>query len=118
MYRIIGVDQREYGPATAEQVRAWVTEGRANRHTLCRLESSMEWKSLGELSEFSDRFQTTPSPQGETWAGMEPEAIADQVLARSHTVSIASCFSRSWELLMRHFWIIVAASAVVFILRF
>ena len=28
MYKIIGGDQKEYGPVTAEQLRLWVTEGR------------------------------------------------------------------------------------------
>ena len=30
MYKIIGGDQKEYGPVTADQLRAWITEGRVN----------------------------------------------------------------------------------------
>ena len=29
IYKIIGDDGREYGPATAEQIRQWVAENRA-----------------------------------------------------------------------------------------
>ena len=36
MYFLIGADGREYGPFTAEQVRDWVAQGRANAHSRLR----------------------------------------------------------------------------------
>jgi hypothetical protein len=33
MFIIIGGDGREYGPATVEQIRAWIAAGRANLET-------------------------------------------------------------------------------------
>ena len=53
MYKIIGADGREYGPATVEQLRGWIAEGRANATTLVQLEGTGEWKRLGVMSEFA-----------------------------------------------------------------
>ena len=52
MYRIIGADGREYGPISAEQLRQWIAEGRANAQTKVLLEGTTEWKSLGDFPEF------------------------------------------------------------------
>ena len=44
MYKIIGADQKEYGPVTAEQLRQWIAEGRVNGQTsvCCRRHDRME----------------------------------------------------------------------------
>jgi hypothetical protein len=52
MYRIIGADEREYGPVTADQLRQWIAEGRANAQTRVLVEGATEWKPLGTLPEF------------------------------------------------------------------
>ncbi len=52
MYRIQGADQKEYGPISAEQIRAWAAENRLNRFTLCAGEDGI-WKPLGQFSEFA-----------------------------------------------------------------
>jgi hypothetical protein len=56
MYRIIGVDGREYGPFSADQVRQWVAESRANASTPALPQGAPEWKPLGSLPEFSMLF--------------------------------------------------------------
>jgi len=56
MYRIIGADGREYGPISADQLRQWTAENRANAATRVRVEDSTEWKTLGSLPEFSQLF--------------------------------------------------------------
>jgi hypothetical protein len=56
MYRIIGADGREYGPISADQLRQWVGEGRANAASHVLPEGAAEWKSLGSLPEFSMLF--------------------------------------------------------------
>jgi hypothetical protein len=53
MYKIIGSDGREYGPVSAEQLRQWIAEGRANAQTLAQPAGSTEWKALGSFPEFS-----------------------------------------------------------------
>lgn len=62
MYKIIGVDGKEYGPISAEQVRQWIAQGRVNAQTKAQLEGSNEWKSLSELSEFAPTLPATPPP--------------------------------------------------------
>lgn len=64
MYRIIGADQREYGPVTASQVRDWIATNRADKDTKIRAEGAIEWKRLEELPEFADALGppgTSPS---------------------------------------------------------
>lgn len=53
MLRIIGGDGRQYGPVTAEQLRHWITEGRANGQTLVQLDGALDWKTLSSLPEFA-----------------------------------------------------------------
>jgi len=53
MYRIIGGDQKEYGPVSIEQLRQWVAEGRVNAQTRVLPEGATEWKALGDLPEFA-----------------------------------------------------------------
>ncbi len=52
MYKIIGADGQEYGPVTNDQLRQWITEGRANARTKVKPEGATEWKTLAEIPEF------------------------------------------------------------------
>lgn len=52
MYRIIGADGNQYGPISAEQLRQWLAEGRANAQTRVLAEGTTEWKPLSEFPEF------------------------------------------------------------------
>jgi TM2 domain-containing membrane protein YozV len=61
MYRIIGADGKEYGPVTAEQLKQWIAEGRANAQTRVRPEATGEWKWLSELPEFAAALLTPPA---------------------------------------------------------
>jgi len=69
MYIIIGADGREYGPVTADQVRQWILEGRANAQTKVRTEAAPEWKLLAEFPEFEPApfapapFSVSPVPR-------------------------------------------------------
>ena len=60
MYKIIGADGRHYGPVSAEQLRQWIAEGRANAQTRAQVEGSGEEKTLGEFAEFADLFAGPP----------------------------------------------------------
>jgi hypothetical protein len=64
MYKIIGADGKEYGPITAEQLRQWVAEGRANPQTKVLLEGTTEWKPLSEYPEFAAPMSSAPSSLG------------------------------------------------------
>lgn len=53
MYRIIGKDGQQYGPVTAEQLRTWIAENRANAQTFVQTDGIQDWKPLGSFPEFS-----------------------------------------------------------------
>lgn len=56
MYRIIGADQKEYGPVSADDLRRWIAEGRANAQTRAWTTGMAEWRPLGSLPEFAALF--------------------------------------------------------------
>ena len=53
MYKMMGADGKEYGPISADQLRQWIAEGRANAQTRVLAEGATEWKTLAELPEFA-----------------------------------------------------------------
>jgi uncharacterized RDD family membrane protein YckC len=53
MFTILGGDGKEYGPATVEQIRAWITAGRANLDTKAKALGATEWRRLGDYAEFT-----------------------------------------------------------------
>ena len=62
MYRIIGGDQKEYGPVSAEEVRRWITERRLHPSSLVQAEGSTDWKPLSLFPEFSSTLASVSSP--------------------------------------------------------
>lgn len=54
MYKIIGGDGQQYGPASAAQIREWIMAGRANAQTLTQAEGALDWKPLSTYPEFAD----------------------------------------------------------------
>jgi hypothetical protein len=75
MYKIIGADQKEYGPVTADQVRQWLAEGRANAQTLVLPEGEAEWRPISAVPEFA----ATPGP-----AAMPPTTGSPAPFQPSH----------------------------------
>ncbi|HWN94145.1 MAG TPA: DUF4339 domain-containing protein [Methylomirabilota bacterium] len=61
MYKIIGADQKQYGPVSADELRQWIAEGRANAMTLIQAEGQMEWRPLSSFPEFATVPQPIPS---------------------------------------------------------
>src|SRR4051812_4945648 len=55
MYKIIGTDQKEYGPVSADQVNQWIAQGRINLQTRIQADGG-EWKTLGDFPEFAAAF--------------------------------------------------------------
>jgi hypothetical protein len=110
MYKIIGADGSEYGPVSADQLRQWIAERRANAQTKVQPEGSAEWTSLGTLAEFADAFSSGTAPP--TVAASDTKSWAEEVLARDYQIEIGSCISRGWELVKGDFWLLVGASVV------
>ena len=121
MYKIIGGDQREYGPITAEQLRQWIAEGRANAQSNVQTEGSTDWKPLGDLPEFaatlSGAVPPTSPPLPPNLATLAAEQIATDILARGYDLDIGRCVGRSWALVKRHFWLTVGVTFIVFAIQ-
>lgn len=60
MFTIIGGDGKEYGPATAAQVRSWIAAGRANLDTKAKAIGSEDWRRLGDFPEFGAPAEVPP----------------------------------------------------------
>src|SRR6476660_8258603 len=83
MYRIIGADGNQYGPISAEQLRQWIAEGRANAQTRVLAEGATEWRTLGQIPELAALLPsaaplpTGPAPLPASMPGMiSPAAYA------------------------------------------
>jgi len=107
MYTIIGGDGKEYGPATADQVRAWIAGGRANHQTKIKEQGTEEWKTIADLPVFS-----MPGPA----AGAPPVAAAAAAATppgEAPQLSITGCYERSWALLKANFWPLVGVGVLM-----
>src|SRR5436190_21091953 len=60
MYRIIGADEKEYGPITVDQLRQWIAEGRANAQTRVLPEGATEWTTVGQVPELAALLPSAP----------------------------------------------------------
>jgi hypothetical protein len=139
MYKIIGADGRVYGPASAEQVRRWIGEGRINAQSSVQAEGSTEWKLLSTFPEFADALAakaapppgppppstpppTTPPPGAPPMVTPPPlnprpgTLLADEILARGYTLDIARCLERAWALYRSDFWMFLGVNAVSYFL--
>lgn len=64
MYKVLGADQKEYGPVTADQIRQWISERRLNGLSMILAEGGTEWKPLSQFSEFAEALATSPQAPG------------------------------------------------------
>lgn len=60
MYKILGGDQKEYGPVAVEQLREWIAQRRVNAQTMAQAEGSSEWKALGAFPELAAAINAPP----------------------------------------------------------
>lgn len=117
MYKIIGADGAEYGPATADQIRLWIAEGRANAQTKVQVTGSPDWVDLGSLPEFADALAAKP-PHIEPPISGPPTRPIDVKLDRDYALNIDECISRGWELLQKNFNVLFVASLIYILIEF
>ncbi len=61
MYKIIGADQKQYGPVSTDEMRQWIAEGRVNAQTLIQAEGQTDWRPLSSFPELATVAQPIPS---------------------------------------------------------
>jgi len=72
MFKILGADDKEYGPVTTEQLRQWIREGRAGGQTQVRPDGAAGWVALSTLPEVADIFATPALSSAGTTGSMPP----------------------------------------------
>lgn len=60
MFTIIGVDGKEYGPVSADQIRQWLAQNRLTLAMQIRRDGETAWQRLGDLPEFAPRAAIAP----------------------------------------------------------
>lgn len=140
MFKMIGGDGREYGPVTADQLREWILDHRANGQTMVLAEGGRDWQPLGTLPEFAGvlaeaaRLHAVPPPPaagparatpagdlpGETLSTPStpatpvewPEAGPTEAGWAGGELRVLDCLGRAWHLWQRHLLLITGASAL------
>jgi uncharacterized RDD family membrane protein YckC len=87
MFTIIGGDGQEYGPATVDQVRGWLSAGRANLRTKARALGSEEWRQLGDFPEFGGPSDVPPPP---VLPGSAPTTAATTTVAGTAAAGVGA----------------------------
>jgi hypothetical protein len=135
MYKVIGSDNREYGPASEEHILRWIAEGRANGATQLQKVGETGWRALSSFPEFAQALAAGTAPpvteaatasgapaKASPWSSDAPgspppgtnadaEALAKELIARNVSLDIGACVQKSWELLQKNFWLVAAAWA-------
>ena len=114
MFKIIGADDREYGPVTGDQVRQWIREGRANAQTRIQPEGSTDWTTLGSLSEFEDVLGRRPEQIPPVGAY---SALPADVLERDYDLDIGACVSNGADLLKNNFGMVFGVAAIYLLVQ-
>jgi hypothetical protein len=52
-YFVMGGDSKEYGPVSADDLRKWIAEGRADAQSRVRVENTSEWLPLAQIPELA-----------------------------------------------------------------
>ena len=113
MYIIIGGDQKEYGPITADDVCKWITEGRLNAQSQVKAESDAEWRPLSAFPEFAHAFAARAA------APVVPPMVAPSTdwLGRDYELDIGGCISRGWELFKNNFGLLFVGVLIYFLIE-
>jgi len=120
MFKMIGGDGREYGQITADQLREYIADNRANGQTLVQEEGSGVWQPISALPEFAEALAAagaTGSAQPALAPGVplgpgELERLAE----RDYALDVGGCLGRGWQLLRRHFVVLFTAATLVWMM--
>lgn len=75
MYKVMGGDGREYGPASGEEVRQWLAQGRLNYQSLVQCLPESAWRPLHTFPEL-----TPPPPTLAAAVGARPRTANSMAL--------------------------------------
>ncbi len=116
MYKIIGADQKEYGPVSAEKLRQWLRDNRANAQTKVQAEGDEQWKALASFPEFAGELglaNEPAPPEPSLPVALTEAAYIQAVLAGDVRLDMARCLGRSWQLLKSHLGLLAGANLLI-----
>jgi hypothetical protein len=90
MYKIIGADQKEYGPVSADDLRRWAAEGRVNAQTLIQAEGQTDWQPLANFPELN-AARAVPAAPAPATIGAAPAEKIPNYLVQSILVTLCCC---------------------------
>jgi uncharacterized membrane protein len=114
MFKLIGGDRQEYGPVTAEVLRQWILEGRANGQSLAQAEGTTDWKPLTAFPEFADVLKVQANVAAAEAQARPASALPPDVLTRDWQVDLGRCVSLGVELFQRNFGLLFGGVVVYF----
>ena len=119
MYRMLGSDQKVYGPVSFDQIAQWIREGRANAATQIQLETESDWKPISAYVEFSTALgQTTGAPAASIPPLTEdPNQLAAEIAKQDYDLDLGACLSNGWNLLMQNFGILFGVSMLFLLVQ-
>jgi len=120
MYKIIGGDQKEYGPVNEQELRNWIGEGRLNGQSMIWEDGSAEWRPLSTFPEFEEALRlqaglAVASP-GRPIPPVNTEIWSSQILAQEPRVQPMECLALSWRLFNSNFGLLFGATFVVWLI--
>lgn len=119
MYTIIGGDGQEYGPATLEQLKGWLAEGRITAETQVKKQGEDAWFALSDLPEVFNSQQaafSSPVPLQQVEKMNHPVPVgATALLSRDYEIDVMDCFQRGFGLVKRN-WKLAVVATLFFIL--
>lgn len=118
MYKIIGADQNEYGPVSADQLRQWLAEGRANARTPVQAAGGTEWKTLSAYPELADLLPACSGAAGAPPVYGAQRGLPENLLAGDYELDIGGCIGSAWELLKGNFGLIFGGVAIFMLVQF
>lgn len=74
-YKIIGGDGREYGPASLEEIRDWIVDGRVDHSTMVWRSDELRWQPAGRWVELVWDLPTPPTIEPQTETAAEPPPL-------------------------------------------
>ena len=114
MYKILGGDGNEYGPVSADTLRQWVREGRANALTQVKVEGAANWQALSSITELADVFSAAsgaPPTIGAFPAG-GTTATPGATHEGDYELDVFGCVRRSFRVLMDNKGAVLGATLI------
>ena len=113
MYKIIGADSKEYGPADLEELRKWAAEGRLDGRILVKAEGDVQWMPLGSVPELAGLLPAGAAGAAGVYATVAGGAAGEEAVLRAVQAPAAGLFVAAGLNLLCYAAILAASRAAM-----